>query len=274
MKLGIATGVYLNYPLHAAIEQIADAGYDTLDIWSGRPHVYRHDFTAKELIDLRLKIEGLGLSVSSFLPAFHRYPYTLSSPNDSVRSDSIQYMKECMENAVLLGAPIVLIVPERSLVGQSVEDAWNRLVDSVVQVCDYADQFEIRLGIEAVNHFVSDLVTTASEAMKVIDEVNHEKLGVVIDSGHMNLSSETISEAINMPGDKLLQVHVNDNDGQHQQNLIPGEGTFNFFELIQELGKVRFKGVLTAELGYHYTFDPTPAVIENVRRMRSYLENA
>jgi protein FrlC len=274
MKLGIASGVYLNYPLHAAIEQIADAGYDTLDIWSGRPHVYRHDFTPQELLDLRVKIEGLGLFVSSFLPAFYRYPYTLSSPNDTVRSDSVQYMKECMENAVHLGAPILLIVPERSLEGQNVGDAWDRLVDSVVQICEYADQFEIRLGIEAVNHFVSDMVRTASEAMKVIDEVGHEKLGVVIDSGHINLSTETISEAINIPGDKLLQVHVNDNDGQHQQNLIPGEGTFNFDELIQELGVVGYQGVLTVELGYHYTFDPTSAAIENMNRMRAYLERA
>jgi sugar phosphate isomerase/epimerase len=274
MKLGIASGVYLNYPLHRVVEEVAKAGYDTLDIWSGRPHVYRHDFNPTELRQLRAQVEDQGLTVSSFLPAFYRYPYTLSSPNDIVRSDSVQYMKECMDNAVQLGAPILLIVPERSMEGQSHKDALDRLIDSVVQICDYAEQYDIRLGLEAVNHFVSDMVRTSSEAMKVIAAIEHERLGVVIDTGHINLSSETIVEAIAIPEDKLLQVHVNDNDGQHQQNLIPGEGTFDFHELIRELRNAGYEGVLTVELGYHYTFDPTPAAIENVKRMQSLLEAA
>lgn len=274
MKLGLASGVYLNYPLELAVEHIARAGYDTLDIWSGRPHVYRRDYGPSELFDLRQRIADYGMLVSSFLPAFHRYPYTLSSPSDTVRADSIQYMKECMDNAVLLGAPILLIVPERSLRGQKVEDAWDRLLDSIAQICAHTEQHEIILGLEVVNHYVSDMVTTSADAMKVLDEVDHEKLGVVIDTGHMNLSTETIQEAIGLPGEKLLQVHVNDNDGVHQQNLIPGDGSFDFDELIHELRSVAYKGVLTAELGYHYTFDPDPAAVSTFERMRTYLERA
>jgi sugar phosphate isomerase/epimerase len=274
MKLGLASGLFSNYPLDLAVEHIARAGYETLDIWSGRPHVYRRDFGGSALSSLRRTIEDHGLRVSSFLPAFHRYPYTLSSPSEVVRSDSLQYMKECMDNAVWLGAPILLVVPGRSLQGQSPEDAWDRLIDSIAQICAYAEQYEIRLGIEAVNHYVSDMVASSAQAMKVIEAVGHTRLGVVVDSGHMNLSKETIREAIQRPGKRLLQVHVNDNDGVRQQNLIPGEGTFNFLELIRELRNVDYGGVLTAELGYEYTFEPERAAVRTVERMRGYLEQA
>jgi protein FrlC len=271
MKLGIASGVYLNYPFAETIKRVAAAGFDGIDAWSGRPHIYRADFSAQQLRQLRELVEDNGMVVSSFLPAFYRYPYSLSSPNDIIRQDSIQYMKECLDNAVELGAPVLLVVPEKTIYGQSPQDAWDRLADSIDVVCQYGRQFNMMLGLEAVNHYVSDMVNTAADAMRMVEQLNHDNLGVVIDTGHMNLASETTPEAVARLGDRLLQVHVNDNDGRHQQNLIPGDGTFDFDELIDVLKQSGFDGFLTAELGYHYTFDPDPAAHSTAERMRQML---
>jgi len=273
MKTGIVSGVFLNYPIDEAVRRIAAAEYDCIDIWSGRPHVYRHDFTAEELRQLRRLIEEDGLTVSSFLPAFYRYPYSLSNPSDKVRQDSVQYMKECMDNAVALGAPILLIVPGRTLHGQSVEDAHKRLVDSIEAVCQHALQYDITLGVEPANRFVTDLVLTATDALGVIGEVGHNNLGVVLDTGHVNLGMETIQEAVDALGDHLLQWHVNDNDGAQQQNLIPGEGTFDFHELIRALRQKGFDGALSVELGYHYTLEPDAAVQLSAQRLRQMLQD-
>jgi len=133
MKIGIVSGVYLNYPIEETIRRVAGAGYDTIDIWSGRPHLYRGDFSPADDRRLRQLVDEQGLAISSFLPAFYRYPYSLSIPSEIIRQDSIQYMKECLDHAVQLGAPILLVVPERTLYGQSVEDGWKRLADSIRQ---------------------------------------------------------------------------------------------------------------------------------------------
>jgi fructoselysine 3-epimerase len=273
MKIGIASGVYLNYPFIETMKRVAAAGYDGIDAWSGRPHIYRSDFSANELRQLRQLVEDEGMIVSSFLSAFYRYPYSLSSPNDIIRQDSIQYMKECVDNAVLLGAPIVLLVPEKTIYGQSIEDAWQRLAASIDAICRYSRQYELMLGLEAVNHTVSDMVNTAADAWRMIEQLAHDNLGVVLDTGHMNLAAETSKQAVDLLGNKLLQVHVNDNDGQHQQNLIPGEGTFNFGELMDVLYQSGFDGFLTAELSYHYTFDPDPAVQLTAKKMRQMLKS-
>ena len=271
MKIGIVSGVYLNYPIQEAVRRVAAAGYDSIDVWSGRPHVYRHDFTVPVLRQLCRSIEESGLTVSSFLPAFYRYPYSLSSPNDVVRQDSIQYMKECMDNAVELGSPILLVVPGRTLYGQDREDGWKRLTDSIDAVCQYAFQYDIVLGVEAANRFVTDLVVTAADALRVLDELGHANLGVVLDTGHMNLGSESTREVVDLLGDRLLQFHVDDNDGVQQQNLVPGEGTFDFGEWIAALHQAGFDGALSAELGYHYTLDPDPAVQLTAQRLRQLL---
>lgn len=272
MQIGIVSGVYLNYPIEEAVRRVASAGYDAIDIWSGRPHLYRGDFSPADDEQLYQFIEDQGLKVSSFLPAFYRYPYSLSNPNEIVRQDSIQYMKECLDHAVHLGSPILLVVPERTLYGQSVEDGWKRLADSIASVCEYARQYEIKLGLEPTNHFISDLVNTAADALRMIEELDFDRLGIVLDTGHINLGDESTREAVRLSGSRLLQVHVNDNDGAHQQNLIPGAGTFDFQTLVEVLSEAEFSGALTVELGYHYTHEPDPAVRAAARQMRSIVE--
>lgn len=271
MKLSIATSVYLNYRLQDAIHYVAEAGYDGIDIWGGRPHVYRRDYSPVELQQIRDLLEANHLRLVSFMPAFFRYPHSLSSPNEVVRQDSLEYMRLCLENAVALRANTLLIVPGRSLHGQGVAEARKRLVDSIAVICRYAEPYDMRLVLEPANRMVTDLVNTAGHALEVIAEIGDGRLGVVLDSGHINLVDETAREAIEKLGSRLLQVHVNDNDGVTQQNLVPGEGNFDFEEMIRALRRIGYDDFLSAELGYQYTDDPNPAVKLTARRLREML---
>ena len=260
MKLGIVSGVYCNYSLNEAVAHIAAAGYDCIDVWGGRPHVYRRDFSPQQLRQLRKQIEEAGLTVASFLPAFHRYPYSLSSPVGAIRRDSLQYMRECMDNAAELGAQILLIVPLQGIYQGSIEEGRERLIDSINAICEEAVPYPFKLGLEVVNPTASNLVNTATEAVQIISRLDDQSVGIVLDTGHINLVDESAEEAIRRAGDRLLQVHVNDNDGRQQQNLIPGDGTFDFVGFINALRAAGYEGCLSAELGRQYALDPDPAV--------------
>jgi len=271
MKISIATSVYVNYSIEGALRQIAAAGYDGVDLWGGRPHIYRQDHSRTDLRRLRALLADVGLGVPSLMPAFFRYPHSLSSPSRAIRNDSLDYMRECIDSAVELGAACVLIVPGRSLHDQTREDAWERLAESVSRVCSHAQQYDICLSVEPVNRWVSDLINTAADALRLIEQVQCDKLGVTLDSGHVHLSNESAREAIERLGDRLLQVHVNDNDGQHQQNLILGRGTFDFSTFLSDLRDAGYDGYLTAELAWEYTLDPDPAARETAQIMRRML---
>ena len=269
MKISITSGIYLNYPIPEIISKVAAAGYDGLDFWCGRPQIYRDDYSEGELFNFRKQLTELGLGVPSLLPAFYRYPHSLSYPNPKIRADSVNYMKRCIDNAAALGASIVLIVPGMSLEGQTTDEAWKNMLDCIDAICIYASQFDVRLGLEPVNHYVSDLVNTAADALRAIDELKHDQLGVVLDTGHVHLSEEPILDEVKILGDRLLQIHVNDNDGINQQNLVPGEGSFDFNALFSALSAEEFTGYLTAELAYHYIFNPDHAVDGTLDFMRA-----
>jgi len=271
MKLSVASSVFVNYSLPDAIRLVAQAGYEGIDIWGGRPHVYRKDIKPEELAEIRSLIRRSGLEPVSLMPAFFRYPHSLSSPNETVREDSLEYMYECLESAVALGAKILLIVPGRSLHGQSREEAWKWMVEGIARICERARQYDVRLGIEPANAAVTDLVNTAGDALAIIDELGYENLGIVLDSGHIHLSAERPEEAIRNACTLLLQVHVNDNDGSRQQNLIPGDGTFDFSSFTSLLKRSGFAGYLTIELAWDYSLDPFPPVLESKQRMINLL---
>jgi protein FrlC len=272
MKLGTATSVLFQHAIQDAVALVARAGYDGVDIWGGRPHVYRRDLPVKELKELHRQIAGLGLTVASFMPAFYRYPHSLSNPNPRVRADSVDYMRRCIDNAAVLGAGVVLVVPDHSLHGQSRHDSLARFVECVDHLAPYAGRHDIRLGIEVLYTDETDLVNSADDALGIIRQLGHDNVGVVLDTGTLNLSKEDPAQMLAKLGDRLLQVHVNDNHGRHeQQNLIPGEGTYDFPAFICVLKDHNYTGFLSAELTKGYAADPEPALHTTAQRLRAWL---
>jgi protein FrlC len=275
MKLGTATSVLFQHALQDAIPLVARAGYEGMDIWGGRPHAYRHDLSPLELTRLREQMNDHNLSVSSFMPAFYRYPHSLSSPNPKVRADSIDYMRICIDNAAVLGAGIVLVVPDLSLHGQSRENSLGRMLESLDEVAQYAAPYPLKLGVEILYFDETDYVNSADDALHIIQQLGYDNLGVVLDSGTLNLSKEPIEDLFGKLGSLILQIHVNDNMGrQHQQNLIPGEGTYDFAGLIRYLKQIGYSGFLSAELTKEYSSDPEPALRTTAERLRAWIAAA
>ncbi len=114
-------------------------------------------------------------------------------------------------------------------------------------------------------------MTTSSDALRIIDQVRYSRLGVVMDTGHINLTGETTENIIKTLGKRLLQWHVNDNDGQRQQNKIPGEGSFNFAAFVETLRQANYQGFLSLELGWDHSFAPAPAVTQGLERLHAIL---
>jgi protein FrlC len=270
VKTGISTFIYVNYPLPEALRRIADIGYDAVDIWGGRPHAYRRDLSHSDIERLKRLLQQLHLSVASFIPAQFRYPTCLCSNNETIRRDSVAYIADSIQTAAALGAPVVSVCPGHSLHGQGKRDAWMRLSESLVTISDFATAYGTRIAIEPADRYETDLVGTTSDAMRLIRQLSLANLGIVFDVGHAHVMSEPIAEALQMMGDRLFHVHVDDNNGQRDQHLIPGDGSIDFPALIALLRQAGYDGCLSAELSWDYTLQPDAAAETALSRMKQY----
>jgi len=269
MKLSSATSVLVNYPLREAVEKCVSFGLDGVDIWCGRPHLYRGDYSERELLEIRQTLESARVTAAALMPAFFRYPYSLSSPVPAIRADSVRYMKECIDHATLFRAGHVLVVPTNALFGQTDAEARNAFVHSLEEVLAYAQTRTVKLGIEVLNPKLCRYMCASEQAAALIREMDSPFLGTVLDTGHLNLSGEGFANAMDTLGGTLLEIHVNDNDAREQQNAVPGDGTFDFKAMCRALEGAGYDGYLTLELGWGYSSAPDDVLSEAIRRMKS-----
>ena len=271
MKTALSSFVYFNYPLDEAIRRTAAAGYDGIDIWGGRPHAYRRDLTAADAARLRSLLAGLGLGVSSFIPAQFRYPTCLCSNNDTIRQDSVAYICDSLDTAARLGAPVVSVCPGHTVFGQTIEDGWQRLADSLAGICERARQYGLKVAIEPADRYETDLLPATPEAMRLVRQVGAANLGIVLDTGHAHVAGESPAAALAAMGDRLFHVHIDDNFGQRDQHLIPGDGNDDLAAWITLLRARGYAGYVSAELGWDYTLDPDAAARATIERLTRLL---
>ncbi|MEX3011502.1 sugar phosphate isomerase/epimerase family protein [Hoeflea sp. TYP-13] len=99
------------------------------------------------------------------------------------------------------------------------------------------------LGIEVINRFETDLTNTAGEGTALAKATGSPRIGVLLDTFHMNMEEKDPPAAINKTGERLFHFHVSDND-----RGTPGSGHFDFASCAEALSETGYDGWITAEM--------------------------
>ncbi|MBN2410220.1 sugar phosphate isomerase/epimerase [candidate division KSB1 bacterium] len=272
MKLSQSTFLYFNYPLEEAIKRLSLHGYEGVEIWGGRPHAYYKDISEKKASYIRGLIEKYGLEISAFIPAQFRYPTCLCSPDQGVRKDSVQYLKDSMVTSLRLGCNKVSLCPGHTLYGQGYKNGMEQLIESLKELLEFAAGKNVVLYMEPAHRFESDLIVTVEDGVRLINEMDADNLGIVMDTGHCFINKESLVDCVSMVKDIPFHIHLDDNRGFSDDHMIPGEGNICFVPFLQSLKKSGYQGFLTAELGWGYTIEPDTAAYKNRTAVKYLLD--
>ena len=153
-----------------------------------------------------------------------------------------------MDLAAGIGAPH-FVGPMYSAVGRTRmlepherEQQRGLAVESLKVVAEYAADRDVRLGVEPLNRFETDLVNTAEQALELCDRVGAGNVGVLLDTFHMNIDEKSLGDAIRLVGDRLLQLHACEND-----RGTPGTGHLPWDDVFGALADIGFTGPLVIE---------------------------
>lgn len=260
--------VYFNYHLLDAIERLHRAGYGGIEIWGGRPHAYRSDLD-DQVSRINETLDKCEMVVPNFVPAQFRYPSILCSMNESVRRDSVAYIKHAVDNAVKFRAKTVSVCPGMTLAGEDLDACRNQLKQSLVEILDHADKAGISILIEPAHEWETTLVLTVRDALDLIGEIGSERLGVLLDTGHLHVNGEDQAEAVRACRDVPLHIHIDDNNGDSDAHMVPGRGGIDFGPFAEALKEIDYRGAVSAELGFQYTLKPDGPVKETMDFLRS-----
>lgn len=119
---------------------------------------------------------------------------------------------------------------------------WELAVENLRQVCNNAADKGLKLAIEPLNRFESDLINTTAQARRLIKDIDHPAAKIMVDGFHMSIEEKSLEEAIRTAGDDLIHVQTSEN-----YRGTPGTGQTNWASFRRGLEAVDYSGVVSIE---------------------------
>lgn len=244
--------------------------------------VLTEDFKSKlDVVKACLKRTGLELAsvaVDTFAnPLYQKGSF--SSTEKNVRDKAISDAKFAVDFAVEHDCKIVTLWP-----GQDGYDYMfsadyikeRRLFsDALKKICEYNKDIDVTVEYKLKEPRTHSYINTVGTTLMMLNDINCDNAGIALDYGHAVLGYENPAESValcKMYGDKLRHIHINDNYGVWDDDMIVGNvNTIPYLEFLYWLKKTDYKGYITFDQ-FPYREDGRNAVAESAEWMTYLIE--
>src|ERR671912_196346 len=96
--------------------------------------------------------------------------------------------------------------------------------------------------VEPLNRFETSFMNLASQAIEVVDRVDSDACGILLDTFHMNVEEKSIGDAIRAAGKRLKHLHGCEND-----RGAPGSGHVPWKEVAAAVKDAGYDGPVVIE---------------------------
>jgi sugar phosphate isomerase/epimerase len=193
-------------------------------------------------------IRGEGLRVSSLCRGGW-----FSGPSAEERRKRVADNRLAIEEAALLGAPVVVIVSGPAN-GQTLEDARATVLDGLSEILPDAEKAGVTLGIEPLHPMYAaerSVVVTLKQANDLADQLSSSATGIVVDAFHVWWDPEVIPQ-IERAGRKIVGFHVSDwpapLPGILMGRAMMGDGVIALRKLRQAVDATGYNGPIEVEI--------------------------
>ncbi len=279
MRLSFSTNAFVRCSVCEAIERIAAAGYEGLELLADRPHLYADSVTRGDIERVSRVLCRTGLKVANInantaIGYYGRdfweplFEPSLANPDPVLRRWRIEYSKKCIDIAYQLAADCVSVTTGKLLPGVVPEKSMELLKDSLGELINYAEAKSVRIGIE---YEPGLLIERYEELAALLEEIGSPYLGANLDLGHSHVLGERAEEVIAGLSGKIFHIHMEDIRGRKHYHLIPGTGDVDFSTLFTALARENYQGFATVEL-YTYPHQPEYAATQALTYLQGVLQ--
>jgi D-psicose/D-tagatose/L-ribulose 3-epimerase len=243
VKLGVSTFLWTSPFTTASISdlfpKIAEMGFDTVEIAVEDPALIDANAVKQGLKEYGLQAVVCG----AFGPS-----RDLTNEDTSVHENCFAYIRSCFDicntlEASFFAGPMYSAVGKARMVPpEQRKKEWNLAVKNLSVVCKMAGERNLEIALEPLNRFESDLVNTAGDVVRLVDDIAHPAAKIMLDGFHMNIEEPEIEKAIISAGDKLIHFQVSEN-----YRGTPGTGQTNWEAYKRGLEAINYEGVVSIE---------------------------
>ena len=221
------------------------AGYDYIEMLMIEP----------DKIDVAMTKEVLseyGLSATASLGLSPETDVTSTNPSIVKKGDEL--LRKVVDKLHAIGSTELCGVIYCSLgkyPGPASAENRANSISAVTRLADYAADKGININLEVVNRYETNIMNTGKEGLKFLEAVNRENAYLHLDTYHMNIEEDGMSQAVLDAGDALGYVHI----GESHRGYL-GSGNVDFDTFFTALKKINYSGPITFESFSSVVVDP------------------
>lgn len=172
----------------------------------------------------------------------------LTNEDPAVHENCFEYITRCLDlcnawDAKFLAGPMYSAVGKaRQISADQRKKEWELAVSNLHKASKLAHERNLNIALEPLNRFESDMVNTAEDVMRLIEDINHPAAKAMLDGFHMSIEERDFEKAISRTRDKLIHVQVSEN-----YRGTPGTGLTPWLAFKQGLTNINYQGAVSIE---------------------------
>lgn len=170
--------------------------------------------------------------------------------------DAVEILKKWIDLYEAIGIKnMVLHLDVYNMEDKSIAEIHAANLEKLKEIDDYITGRNIRICLENLFRRGIDHI---DQLLMMLERIGSDQFGITLDTGHLNIVKTTSQrDFILAAGSALHALHINDNEGEKDQHLMPfGRGTVDFAEVIAALKEIGYNGIFNYELPGEALFCP------------------
>ena len=238
------------------IIKIKNFGYDGVELAVRDPQKLDVASLKSILTKIDIPVSAIGTG-----QAYAEEGLYLTHPDRDIREKAISRIKSHMVLAERLSTLVIIgLMRGKKETGIDGEKINNWLIEALKELSAYNEN--VKLAIEPINRYETDIVNTVKSGLDLIEKIDCENIGLLLDTFHMNIEEPSITESIKIAKHCLFHFHIADSNRWH-----PGAGHINFKEVMETLDTVGYDDYVSAEI--MPVPDPDTAAKNSIDYMRT-----
>jgi len=243
MRLGVSTLFCIGERFSRVIEFLNLVDVEHLEVVDEWPH----EFNDYRVNLIRRVVEERGLSLSIHAPFAD---VNIASISPIMRNSALRRLKKSMKFSARLNPTVwVFHSGVRSPISGMLSNIdWKLNLNSIRELLHEAKKYDLKIAIENFPESSAFLVRGVEDFEKLYEDLDLDgsSLGIAFDVGHANIGGY-IDEFMEKFGDRIVHVHIHDNDGKMDSHLGIGSGSINWIRVVDSLKKMNYRSVLVIE---------------------------
>lgn len=243
MKIGISTWSISN-STSESLKLISKYGFKFVEFW-----YYEDIITLRN--EIRDLLSTLNIKANSMHGPFGK-EIDIASLDKSAIERGIKKLTQALEIAHFYECEILVIHPSAHQYDNLDEylKSKQNLIESLEVLCKRASDYNITIALETMTKLKNTYRVgySVEDLLDVITQVGFENLGICIDTGHVNLNGLDVPQEVIKAGKYLKTLHIDDNLGDKDSHLVPGEGNIPWDVVIKSLKQINYNGIFMMEI--------------------------